>query len=131
MLGENESASRENRHWNTDRWPMRPWVRNPLLPRRTTHSGFAIFSGVQLRRAHRLEKACIPTTLRYRHALAIEVNLANPFDPGQHVVGGLTAHTHQFDADNSGHEIARQIQNLLRRCAFKSLAKNRRHCPGM
>jgi len=70
------------------------------------------------------------TTLCRRHALAIEVDLANPFDPGQHVIGGLTAHTHQFGADNSGHEIARQIQNFLRGCAFKSLAKNRRHCPG-
>jgi len=98
-------------------------------PRRTTHSGLAIFSGVQLRWAQGW-KACVPTTLRHRHALAIEVNLANPFDPGQHVIGGLTAHTHQFGADNSGHEIARQIQNFLRGCAFKSLAKNRRHCPG-
>ena len=53
-----------------------------------------------------------------------------PFDPRQHVIGRLTAHTHQLGADNSGHEIARQIQNFLRGCAFKPLAKNRRHCPG-
>src|SRR5436190_8860642 len=65
--------------------------------------------------------------LRRRHALPIEVNLANPFDSREYVIGRLASHAHQLGPDNSRHEIARQIENVLWGRAFKPLAKNRSH----
>src|SRR5437899_2455596 len=50
-----------------------------------------------------------------RHALPIQPHFANAFDAGEDVVHGLTAETHQFRADDTGDEIARKIENLLRR----------------
>jgi hypothetical protein len=65
--------------------------------------------------------------LRRRHALPIEVNFANPFDSREYVIGRLAPHAHQLGPDNSRHEIARQIENVLWGRAFKSFAKNRSH----
>jgi hypothetical protein len=65
-----------------------------------------------------------------RHALPIEPNFADAFDACEHVVDRLTADSHQFRADDSPDEIARKIENFLRRRAFEAFAKNRRHGAG-
>src|SRR4030081_1451115 len=52
--------------------------------------------------------------LRLRHALSIQPNFTDAFDPREHVINRLAADAHQLRADNARHEIARNIQNLLR-----------------
>jgi hypothetical protein len=64
------------------------------------------------------------------HALSVEPNFANAFDAREYVIDGLAANAHQLRPNDAGHEIAREIENFLRRRAFESLAKNRRHRAG-
>ena len=65
-----------------------------------------------------------------RHALPVEPDFADAFDACEHVINGLTANAHQLRADDAPDEIAREIENFLRRRAFQSLAKNRCHGAG-
>src|SRR6202022_4807819 len=65
--------------------------------------------------------------LGLRHALAIEVHFADAFDAREHVINRLAANAHKLGADDARYEIARKIENFLRRAAFEALAKNRGH----
>ena len=65
-----------------------------------------------------------------RHTLPVQPDFADAFDSGENVIHSLAAHAHQFRAHDARHEIARQIENLLRRRAIQSLAKNGRHRTG-
>lgn len=64
-----------------------------------------------------------------RHALAVQIDFADPLDPGQHVIGRLAPDPDQFRANDPSHEIAWQIENVLRGGPFKSLAQNCGHGP--
>src|ERR1700716_3262768 len=66
--------------------------------------------------------------LGLRHALAIEVHFADAFDARENVINRLAANAHKLGADDARYEIARKIENFLRRAAFEALAKNRGHC---
>src|ERR1700730_2350799 len=71
------------------------------------------------------------TPLRHlRHALPIEVNLADAFDPREDVINCLAADAHQFRAHDAGHEIARKLENFLWSRAFEAFAKERGHRTG-
>ena len=61
------------------------------------------------------------------HALSVEIDFADAFDAGEHVIHSLAANSHQFAADDARHKVTRQIQDLLRRRAVEPLAKNRCH----
>ena len=65
-----------------------------------------------------------------RHALPVQPDFADAFDAREDVIDRLAAEAHQFRADDARHEIARQIENLLRRRAIEPFAKNRRHRAG-
>ena len=66
----------------------------------------------------------------FRHALAVEVNFADAFDPRQHVINRLAPDTDQLAPDDPGNEIARQLENFLRRPAVEAFAEDRRHGAG-
>src|SRR6266700_4901673 len=66
-----------------------------------------------------------PCSLRdFGHSLPIQIHFADAFDAREHVVNRLAADAHQFRANNARHEIARQIEDLPRRGAFETFAKN-------
>ena len=56
-------------------------------------------------------------------ALPVEVNFADALDPREHVIGRLAAHPDELGADDAGDEIARQIENFLRRGAIQPLQR--------
>src|SRR4051794_32192726 len=70
----------------------------------------------------RLE-ACRPLC-HFRPALAIEVNFADSFDPREDVINGLAPHSHELASHDPRYEIARQLQNFLRRPAIETFAQD-------
>src|SRR3954470_366049 len=82
--------------------------------------------------AHRRAEAIgVSTSLgHFRHPPAVEVNFADAFDPREDVINRLAPDADQLAPDNTGHEIARQIENFLRCPAIESLAQNRGHGAG-
>src|SRR5262245_59462350 len=62
-----------------------------------------------------------------RHALTVQINFADVFNPCEHVIHSLAAESHQFRTDDARHKITRQIENLLWRRAVESFAENRCH----
>src|SRR5215213_9930945 len=66
-----------------------------------------------------------------RHlALPIKVYLTNTFHPRQDVIGRLAAHPHELRAHDAGDEVARQVEDFLRRGALETFAKNGSHGAG-
>ena len=45
------------------------------------------------------------------HPLPIQINLADAFDAGEHVVDRLAPNADEFRADDACHEIARMIEH--------------------
>src|SRR5262249_50313983 len=61
------------------------------------------------------------------HALSVQPDFADAFDPRENVIHGLATEAHQFLADDAAYEIIGRIENLLWRRAVEALAKNGRH----
>ena len=72
----------------------------------------------------------MPVLRHLSHALPVEPHLADAFDAREHVIDRLAADAHQLRSHDAGYEIAREIENFLRRRAFESFAKNRSHGTG-
>jgi hypothetical protein len=75
----------------------------------------------------RMRLAAGAASRHLRHALAVQIDLADAFYPREDIINSLAAEPHQFRAHDARYKIIWQIQNLLRRRAVEPLAKNGRH----